>query len=618
MIIHMSTIDVDKSGGPHYPQDLPSKKKRKHEEKTEQLFGKAVPNQDAAPAKKIKEEVTVVTSTQSTPSNIFGSQIANIKQGFLLLPLPDGSTQKIDVTYEKSFGFYNWLSSFISNSVRFETDTAGSGFYVSKQDMTGFIENHLWNKWKIDNPEIESNITQVFIDILQGLPQISLQPNHTEEEHLQKVETALEQYLNTTDRKLDKDPLNIHQQLKIKEFIDGYILTPKNENTPYVHNNEITDFELIPDAARLVDTLSKKQNRTEETRSKLKTTQKKLHILEKVLDNPAIMAKEFGIDETNHAQIFAAKKFISAILRSAQGSKTSTYTFISVYESYKNKMVTRGHTRGLKRDMISLKNQLLMENDPLLSPTKVQTDLDRIFANFFFQNPQNSTISRENIREDIKNVLQELFEKEQLKPVLCALITLIQKEKAQFFMSNHLTTPYELTFPYLPDLGVGGVYANARSVFFGSIIMEIEKESYINPGRVGDFAHESMHMLFNVIVGNESSPVKSGSSEEKMLDQAILADIDHRKSLDQSEFSPMEKYGWATFETNFFDELYFKDGFDPKNKSHMQTARVEVIVRPIEFIAVGASEETVKKFAPNVWKFYKTYSEPLLKQYAQQ
>ncbi len=577
---------------------------------------------------------------------ILTKQIGEIKQGSLTLP--DSSEERqIRVHYKSKlpFAIMRWFNKLLGYSF-VKTEASGAGFYIKKADIVSVLQS----KGKM--PATDRKLAEQFVEVFYQ--------KSDKENQLKKVAAHLDDDIV----KLIDDPLTIEQELRIKEFVDGYVLHPTKSDAKYIVNDRIFGFEppTNRDASKL-QKISKEYMRSKESRTEVKKilfgqndqdlsskeAEEKLQKLENVIDNPGIMAKEFGIDKKDHSQIFAAKTFIKAILKSTRIFAPSFYSFHSVYDIYRSKMATRGAIdytlRGaIDPTLISLKNQLLMENDPVLAPSKVKNDLDLLLSNIYFQTPSKPVVTdfkvendivvskttkpvfmpREKAKELIKEALRDTFKKPDLEPVLGAIAALIRKEKAQVFMAGGMKpsddydskTGKSLAAPYgkHTDDGVG-FYAEHHSIFIGNIVLE---SGNYNLDRIGTLVHESLHLLFNRIVGNNSSPVEPDSKAEEALDRAIFADIKHRKSIDRALLSWKEKKAYELF-VDYLEEHkgYFRgDNFNPDKKRDMSIMRREIIVRPMQLIAEGVPEEAIKKIAPNLWKFYKQYSEPLLKKYA--
>ncbi len=463
------------------------------------------------------------------------------------------------------------------------------------------------------------------------------------EAKLERAAQSLNEQLESQGLRMKEDPLTIRQQLKIKEFIDGYMLKQKHEGAEYTYGNTLDAFE--PKSSHSILTmLSKKYMRTdpgysfiiksalfgEKAKSNPQEVHQMLQKLEAVIDNPALLSEQFEINPNDRLQIFAAKTFIKAALKNCYASyshPSSHYTFVSVHESYRSKMAGRGN---LNSDPISRKNRLLIENDPVIHPKEIKTDLELILANTYFETPvvqwtmivngintiYAATTNREVARDILKKTFQELFTMPALEPIMRALAALIRREKAQIFISGFPESVGALGAPYKITTTTFGFYARHHSLFVKSLINP--RTNSIENNAKGTIIHEIQHLLYALIVKNGCSPFKSGSEEEKIYTKALLADIEYRKTVDMKKLSPDELSVWKSLVTDLEENNFYFGGkpFDPNNEIHMHTMHVEAIVRPWEQKAMGISDETIKNIAPNLWGIVNSYSKKIFHDYA--
>jgi len=262
------------------------------------------------------------------------------------------------------------------------------------------------------------------------------------------------------------------------------------------------------------------------------------------------------------------------------------------------------------------KGQLLRLDDPVKKGS-IASPLDAILANMHFRTPKEESywaaneyysdfmesrgkaISREETRILLERAMRQLGNSPETKHVVDALGTLIVKERGRIFVAETLGIG-KLGAPF--GISSMGLYAGKRSIFIGRIVDP--KSKTVCPAKMGTFIHESLHFLFNRIVNQKSSPVIPGSGEEKELDRALFLDHEHR--LNRTD-KISERF------RSFENDKYY---FPKKDFSVNHTMRVEGIVRIMHLIAEGHSRADVEAAAPNLSKFYFTYSKPLLERYA--
>ncbi|MCX6991232.1 MAG: hypothetical protein NTX49_09265 [Chlamydiae bacterium] len=300
------------------------------------------------------------------------------------------------------------------------------------------------------------------------------------------------------------------------------------------------------------------------------------------------------------------------------------------------------------------KNRLLMQNDPVekQDPAKPLTPLSIVLSHSYFQDQQlilesdldlqDGTLlrkgelygpTREEVRETIKALVTKLWDSEETRHVIEALAALMTREKGNIIFSgtgaqeDRLWGCYNMK-SYKSTIGgynsrhtifikSGGlVYESITDPSTSEVTRVLYKLNYGN-NREGTLAHESLHFLFNRIVKNDIQPVKTGSEEERLLDQALAKDRALREQMKGSidAFTSEERSVWDTIAENL-EKGYFESGFDCSNPDHLPIMRAESIVRIMEQVARGVPLETIRKIAPNLCNFYFTYSKPLLERYA--
>ncbi len=448
---------------------------------------------------------------------------------------------------------------------------------------------------------------------------------------------------------LENDPLTDSQRLNIKYFIDSQLLTDTEMDEPYGYGSRTRKMDIFEAAHAekysALTALSKTYDSYDRQNLKaaadvFKAQGRDFTLLRKALKTPEALAGCFGIDASKPDQVFAAQQYLKIAIRGMQCHCTTS----QLYDQYRDKMASN-HGRYSSTE-ISLKKKMLMQNDPVrkLDPSKPVTSLDTVLAHTYFIEPQQTQTTtssdgkgnsktttqtygptREEARGIIARELTKLWNSPDTRYIVEALGLLIQREKGDIFFSNFPMGVGRLGIPYgsQSDLfgGVQGFYNSNHSIMMASLINPFDNK--VIRSTLTTFVHETLHFLFSRIVKNGCSPVKAGSPEERLLDEALQKDREHRlKLLPLSQTAQNNDKRWQrnSVEQTLVDNLekknnYFPGGFNPNNPAHLQTMRSEAIVRMEEQLAIGVSHETLKEVAPNLYEFYFTHAKPLIETY---
>jgi hypothetical protein len=438
---------------------------------------------------------------------------------------------------------------------------------------------------------------------------------------------------------LQDDPLNDAQKLAIWEFVDRHLFSKEIERSEWEPLRKKTFFELDhsrSDVMRVCRALSKTYDSYDtESLAKIKasfSSQECFEEFRQILRNPAVNADEFHLSRDSKPQIFAAQIFMKVVIQNAH----SSHSIQENCAKYCEKMASsRGCSTG--SSAISAKNQLLMQDDPIqrLPQRAVKSPLEVIFAHTFFQVPQMSQTmtmtesdgaireitttygpTREQTREIMRKLLTDLAENPKVKHVMEALATLILKEKGNIFFGNMSSLGRNYAVHSTVLGGVDGFYNQRHCIMMPHCINEYDSQPL--PWKLSTFVHETLHFLFNRLVGNSNSPVKKGTEQEALLDKALKLDREHRKTIDPNQLQQRQKSIWVTLVSQLEKEpTYFRGpaGFDPDDADDASVMRAEAIVRIMEQTVNGATDEDFRAIAPNLFNFYYRYSKPLLEQY---
>ncbi|CEG57538.1 coiled-coil domain-containing protein [Legionella fallonii] len=360
--------------------------------------------------------------------------------------------------------------------------------------------------------------------------------------------------------------------------------------------------------------------------------------------NPEIKANEFGIDINDHTQIYATKLLISAVLTSGIEVKNDNYMDSTFNRSTNPYKVSTQRYRDFlcevneKGDyLIKVRHKLLLDNDPIQKHdlNKMSSSpLDLLLAHTYFQTGVWGTMTshdpitkqkitkelwqnREEHRQLINKELTRLYNDPKTNLVIAALGIALHEAKANILFSGSNLHCGSLGRERGKGAGTAGFYDSLNKVIISNSIINSYNNN-IDSTHIGTLIHEGLHFLFDHILKRESSPVIAGSEEERELDRAIIEDQKYRKTLDENTLTSSERSVWTTVVHHLEKEPSYKlDSTNIDNCIYKtgHTMRVEIIVRPMEQIAFGISENAIKKVMPTVYRFYKEKCVPLLEQY---
>jgi hypothetical protein len=445
---------------------------------------------------------------------------------------------------------------------------------------------------------------------------------------------------------LEKDPLSDESKEKIKNFVESFLLTDeKIEYQDWGQNctrvGKVLESKDLSRQYEMNKALTKSYDSFDPPALELAKeamTPEKFTFFRNAVKDPSFAAKELGINPDSPQEVFAARMFMKELFN--YGIRTNR-CLGDVHGRYVLKMASyRG--RDYNQKTISGKNKLMMNGDTLAKPIvgTPSRPVDVLMANTYFKEPkmvQTSTSTSASgertkteetfgpSREEAREIMKEEFEKLAVAPhtkhVIEALGTLIAKEKGQLLFSSvpygvgDIGASYGATSTVLG--GTGGFYNNNHTIVMPSMINAFD--STVIYGHAGTLIHESLHFLFNRIVGNQSSPAKTDSEQEKLLDQAIELDRKHRQDVGQKSLSRGGHRVWHTFVTQLEQDACYFHGqeYNPSNPGHQTTMRAEGIVRIMEQLAEGRTEAEIQEVAPNLFKYYFEYCKPMLEQYTQ-
>jgi hypothetical protein len=397
------------------------------------------------------------------------------------------------------------------------------------------------------------------------------------------------------------DPLNMHQKRAIYDFVHrffwkeetgGAVLDPKN----FKPGRAWASKQILPRLAKTYDTQTPKILNDKLVEGPDFTQ------LHRVLKNPAEAAAVFGLQLKHPGVLVAAQIFMKVII------KGEARDFNALHTDYIHKLTrTKGVDAPGEVVAIRPKMQLLLLNDPVLksSDCREGSSLDVVLSNIHFQTVDGE--HRDVTRGKIRQAIAKLGASVDTGCVIDALAAVMQKEKGTIFIGkdkklHDLVKGYQINQP-------SGVYLNHHSIMIGR--MDDARSR-------GTFIHETLHFLFNQIVENHSSPVKSGSSLETLLDKALQSDRDLRAQIkDPNVLSLGQRDVYHTLVTNLEKNKEYFHGwdFDPKDDVHLNAMRIEAIVRVMECLAEGVSHEDIQAIAPALYNFYFTHAHPLIENY---
>lgn len=419
---------------------------------------------------------------------------------------------------------------------------------------------------------------------------------------------------------LSKDPLSVADKHKILKHLDSFQINRclKELQRKYLEYDRTGG--LLNDA---FDALSKdwKDDSSMNAFSKSILGEEQYNKVRSFVKDPAVLAKKLGLKEPK--KIFAAHMFLRAAIK-VRPEKNSVKRLQKIMQRYL-KMMRSTRMEGAE---ISKKNLILMEESSRVGARKLDSNasnVDLILSNAYVEVPEvfngnYLTLNEEKdylekSKEIITSMITRLAETEDTKHVIDAIAMLIRKEKMNILFSGECKSVGDL-HPDIDNIGPG-VYILHHTIYLRSVF-NTKREAA--KGTPGTFVHESEHMLFNRLVHNGCSPVKSGSLLEAELKKAIKKDIDHREIIIPDNLNDSQQSVWNMLvkylENN---EGYFPTGsfsYECATSEDWQTMMIECIVRIMQERAIGVSREDIESIAPNLCDFYYRYSKPLLERYA--
>jgi|GEM_PF-3128864 len=424
------------------------------------------------------------------------------------------------------------------------------------------------------------------------------------------------------------DPLSEEQKRRIYKFVQSYLISDRDTEVSTYRGQQTVKAPLIPmctDEANSKTYDSFDPEALERTRAAVddyhvsKGDGKTFEIFRRILKDPRLAAEELGIDATTDPQVFATQMFMKIVIRN-----TNSHTdFDELLAKYRNKMGSERGGGGRVPQAISGKNLLLMQNDPVekLDPRAAPTSLSIVLSHVYFQDQKSFNMStqiwgvhsRDFARASLKMALTSLYEKEETRHVIDALAALMTREKGNIFFGG--VEVEKLMAPYSSGIGIFGQATNNHSIIMAPFLDITTTD--LRPESMGTFIHESLHMLFNRILNNTSSPVATGSEEERQLDHALDQDRAHRVGITRGELSEQEDKVYNRMVSGLEKNTdYFSPEFRSWNPRHAHLMRVESIVVIMEQVAQGVSVEAIQRVAPNLCAFYLAYCKPMLEDYA--
>ncbi|MCX6991441.1 MAG: hypothetical protein NTX49_10360, partial [Chlamydiae bacterium] len=218
--------------------------------------------------------------------------------------------------------------------------------------------------------------------------------------------------------------------------------------------------------------------------------------------------------------------------------------------------------------------------------------IDKELAHFYKHNPE---AMMKYIREI---VIPSMCGNPELRHVIEAAAIIFSRQKGNIIITDEASE-------VLASPDSAGFYTGKHSIY---INQDTDRSGSI-ANQMGTLAHESLHMIFNHIKKNGAVPYGKTGDGETLL-KAQLANVlekDHtiQRSLNVENLSPDESYVHDMFIKYLRNSLfYFPKGCDPKNEENATLLHIESIVRIMQAVARGVPDDTIKKIAPNLYKFY--------------
>jgi hypothetical protein len=447
------------------------------------------------------------------------------------------------------------------------------------------------------------------------------------------------------------DPLSFEQKVAIIDFVYPFFYATQAEHlsnslgelTVYPYNwftvlNKQAPYHTLSEEhfremARQADALTYSPRSLDDAGDSFET-------LFKALSNTASYAKRFGIDEGSSEQAYAANYLMRMVFDSSlyvvlepSGYLSTTNPYGNCFNRYRHELCDENNRHLQANQTISKKHQLLMKNDPVLKLedcNQTPTSLDYLLAHTHFQTtgwsatkgfamsrdadgnykrPSDWIEDREKDRLLIREGLTSLTDDPHVRHVMLALGHIMQNHSKYLLLSSNSFCVGSLGKIYgLTSFSNIGFYDGMDSIVATALIGESTK---ILRKNFGTIAHEALHLIFDFLVGKNSSPT-ANEEEKRALDKAILDDQILRKTLNDKNLTPDEECVWNTVVVDLEQEKsYWNRGL----VQDQETMRCEIIVRPIEQLASGRSLSSVEKIMPNVWNYYCTHCKPKIEAY---
>lgn len=453
------------------------------------------------------------------------------------------------------------------------------------------------------------------------------------------------------------DPLSIDQKNHLIAFAYAFFYATKKDNPSdisfegiTIHPDKILNvltrqspYDRLTDAqirgiARACDALPYSPISLGETHS--------FELFFDALSNPTLHAKTLGIETSPYTQAYAAKILMTTVFNAALYVADSENAYIGTtnpygnsYSRYKHELCGQSLLHNQTASTISSKHALLMKGDPVQHIDKGNTNptpLDFLLANTHFttgrwnkvtkymtQRDQNGIDpyadqwveqDREQARSIIKTELTRLYEHPELHHVIAAFGELSKQQTKYLLFSSNPLNVGGLGKIHNTGINHEGFYDHTDSIVSAGIIYPDDQR--VEKNHLGTIVHEALHLIFDNLVGRSSSPVAT-PEDTAALDRAILADQEHRKTLNHSTLNPDEASVWNTVVNDLENtRSYFSGCSTHEAKQHIM--RIEIIVRPMERLATGCSEEAIEKVMPHVWAFYRQNCRPMIENYLRQ
>jgi hypothetical protein len=447
--------------------------------------------------------------------------------------------------------------------------------------------------------------------------------------------------------KVEDDPLTFEQQINIINFAYKfrYAILKYNRNVDEQWHRglcngwlDVSDLLTRKGEYRKID--QKQLDEIVMAADKLpyapiKFNEESFQILIDVLNNPALKFAEFGIDPQSPQQTYACSILLEAVFKHSLLDIDDPYCGSMAY--YCTVLCDDLHHNITGRTGISLKQKLLMNMDPIQKTSSGSpTSLDFLLAHTHFStgvwsketcyaadgtliSTTTKTQDREEYRRLIRNELSRLYHEPSTHVVMAAFGELMQEQEL-FLLINRsfLASGFNDLHPSKTHaLSRAGFYDGSNAICVAGFINPAANNK-VEPTNLGTIVHESLHLIFDKLVKQQSSPVNAG--EGSLLDEAIAQDQRHRiEKYPTPESRQHLNNGQMSVWNTVVDALeHEKSYFGRSLKANQHTMRVEIIVRPMEQIASGVSVEDVKAIMPNVWQYYQDHCEPILIEYLQQ